>query len=127
MSKKIYLVEDDDAIIDIYMTMIKKAGFMVESLTLGEEVMKKLKNIENGEETAPDLILLDLTLPDMNGIEILKAVKQGTATKDIAIFVLSNQQTMGETGSDSVKPEKFIIKANITPTQLIDTIKEQLT
>lgn len=123
--KKIYLVEDDPAITDIYATMLKKAKFGIEVLALGQDVLKKVKKIESGEEQSPDLILLDLTLPDINGVEVLREIRNNKATKGIKVFIFSNQENTGLAPDDPVQPDKFIVKANITPTQLIEMIKEQ--
>jgi len=126
MVKKIILVEDDSAIIDIYQTMIKKAGFDVEVISLGQEVLKRVKEVVAGEKPRPDMMLLDLILPDMNGIEILAEIRKNEATKSIKVFILTNQEESGVATSDSVKPDKFIVKANMTPTQLIEVIKQEL-
>ncbi len=126
MSKKIYLIEDDPAIIDIYATMIKRAHFEVEVLSLGQQVLAKVKAIVAGEESKPDLVLLDLILPDMNGMEILAEMKKNEATKSITVFILSNQADAESSQASSVKPDKFIVKANITPTQLLEIIQKQL-
>ena len=123
--KKVFLVEDDVAITDIYGTMIKKAHYDVDIMASGQEAMKKVKAIQAGEEGAPDIVLLDLILPDMNGTDILAAFKQHDATKNIKVFILTNQEE-SEMPETSFKPDKFIIKANITPTQLLELIKEQL-
>ncbi len=124
--KKVLLVEDDAAIIDIYQMMIKKAHFDVEVLSLGQEVIKKMQRVEAKEEEAPDIVLLDLILPDINGIEVLKAIKTNDATKDIKVFILTNQEESGVHPSGDIKPDKFLIKANITPTKLIELIKKEL-
>ncbi len=122
---KIYLVEDDAAIIEIYTTMIKKANIEVDIMSIGADVLKKLQAIERGEETKPDLVLLDLILPDMNGMDILSAMKKNPATGDIPVFILSNQ-TEANIKDTSVKPDKFIVKANTTPTDLLKIVQEQL-
>ena len=127
MNKKIYLVEDDSAIIDIYATIIKKAHFDVEVLSLGQQVLAKIKAIVAGEEPKPDLVLLDLILPDMNGMEILTEMKKNEATKNMKVFILSNQADAQSQMTGVVKPDKFIVKANITPTSLLEIIKEELT
>jgi len=69
--------------------------------------------------------LLDLILPDINGVEVLYEIRKNDATKDIKVFVLTNQQESEMPHSD-VKPDKFIVKANTTPTQLLDIIKEYI-
>src|SRR5436309_2746598 len=126
MTKKILLVEDDPAIIDIYQMMIKKAGFAVEVMSLGQEVLTRTKAIRGGEESKPDIVLLDLTLPDIDGTEVLKDIRSSDATKNIKVFILTNQEKIAAEKLGDAKPDKFIIKANITPTQLIDLIKEEL-
>ena len=122
--KKIILVEDDPAIIDIYSTFIKKANFDVRVISSGQEVINMIKNIEEGTEPKPDIILLDLILPDINGIEVFKEIKKNKKTKDIKIFILTNQQDVQPQQLGDEKPDKFIIKANISPTQLLELIKE---
>jgi len=125
--KKIIIVEDDSAIVDIYATIIKKAGFEVETMGLGQQLVKRLQDIQSGEEkTKPDLILLDLILPDMNGMDILSQIRKQPATKAISVFILTNQDESEAKPADNAKPDKFIVKANITPTQLLELIKEQL-
>ena len=121
-SKKIILVEDDAAIVDIYATIFKKAGLKVIVVGLGKNVLSKIRD----EEKKPDLVLLDLILPDINGMDVLKEIKGDSATKHIPVFVLTNQKEEQSEKIDSVKPDKFIIKANITPTQLLELVKEQL-
>lgn len=125
-TKRILLVEDDSAIIDIYTMMMEKAGFEVEVMSLGQEVIKKVKSIETGQEVKPDIVLLDLILPDTNGGEVLKAIRTNSATQDMVVFILTNQENAENQMPEGVKPNKIIIKASLTPTQLIDTIKEQL-
>ncbi|MDO8529893.1 MAG: response regulator [bacterium] len=124
--KKVILVEDDSAIIDIYQTMLKAAHFDVEVLSLGQDVIKRMKAVESKEEAKPDIILLDLILPDINGIEVLKVIKTNDATKDIKVFILTNQEESGIQPLGDIKPDKFLIKANITPTDLIGLIKKEL-
>lgn len=124
--KKIILVEDDPAIIDIYQILMKKAGFDVRVISSGQEVINMIKNIEEGAELKPDIILLDLILPDINGTEVFKEIKKNEKTKDIKIFILTNQQDIKPEQLGDTKPDKFIIKANISPTQLLELIKEYL-
>ncbi|MSU60443.1 MAG: response regulator transcription factor [Candidatus Staskawiczbacteria bacterium] len=124
--KKILLVEDDSAIMDIYTTMMKKAGFEVEVMSLGQDVIKKIKSVESGEEAKPDIILLDLILPDINGAEVLSQIRKTNATKNVVVFILTNQENAENQMPEGIRPDKIIIKASLTPTQLIDTIKKKL-
>lgn len=118
------LVEDDVAILDIYQIMMKKEGFEVEMFSSGEEAIKSIKSIVAGEKEKPDIILLDLILPDINGFEIFKEIKKNDLTKKIKVFILTNQQDVQLT--DGEKPDNFLIKANTTPTQLMEIIKKEI-
>ncbi len=125
-NKTILLVEDDPAIIDIYEAMIKRAGFDVKVMSLGQDVITAVKQVEAGEFEKPDLVLLDLTLPDVNGMEVLTAIRNNAATKDMVVFILTNQQESESPHPEGITPDKFLIKANITPTELVDYIKQEL-
>lgn len=124
--KKIILVEDDSAIIDVYETLMKKANFDVRVISLGQEVITMIKNIEEGTELKPDIILLDLILPDIDGIEVFKEIKKNKKTKDIKVFILTNRQDVQLQQLGDAKPDKFIIKADTSPTQLLKLLKEYL-
>lgn len=125
-SKKIFLVEDDLAIIDIYSTALKGAGFELDVITTGEQAVRRAKDAVESGENVPDVVLLDLILPDMNGAEALKNLKTGEKTKKIKVFILSNQTEIDERKSGGIKPDKFIIKADITPLQLVEILKKEL-
>src|SRR3989344_8062583 len=119
--KKIFIIEDDSAIVDIYKVIFKKANFDVETMSSGQEAIDMIKKIiETGKESKPDIVLLDLILPDMNGIEILKLIKNNDVTKDIKVFIMTNQEKTQLEQLNEIKPDKIIIKANTTPTQLLE-------
>ena len=125
--KKIFIIEDDSAIVDIYKVIFKKANFDVETMSSGQEAIDMIKKIiETGKESKPDIVLLDLILPDMNGIEILKLIKNNDVTKDIKVFIMTNQEKTQLEQLNEIKPDKIIIKANTTPTQLLEIIQEEL-
>lgn len=127
MPKNILLVEDDAAIIDVYQIAFKGAGFNIEVLSDGNSMMSKLKEIESGKADAPDIILLDIVLPDINGMDILKEIKSNDKTKAIKLIILSNN-TDGELkkmGYD-LGNQKCLTKSQYTPTELIEIIKKEL-
>ena len=123
MDKNIVLVEDDSAIADIYKTVFEKNGFKLEVFSLGKSAMDRLKN----GDANPDIILLDLILPDMNGIEILEKVRKNDKTKGIPVFILTNYTDSElEKMGYSLKTEKHILKADHTPTQILEMVKKRL-
>ena len=125
MTKQILLIEDDPPTIDLYQEILKKENFEVENLTWGQHGLDRLKEIREKKKEKPDLVLLDLILPDINGIEVLKKAKSDKETKDIPFFVLTNY-TDPELEKESWKlgVEKYIVKANYTPSQLVKAIKD---
>jgi len=127
MPKNILLVEDDAAIIDVYQIAFKGAGFNIETLSDGSSVMNKLKEIQSGKAKAPDIILLDIILPDINGMDILKEIKSNDKTKAIKLIVLSNN-TDGELKKLGYElgNQKCLTKSQYTPTELIEIVKKEL-
>ncbi|MFH1036844.1 MAG: response regulator, partial [Patescibacteria group bacterium] len=84
MAKSILLVEDDPFLIDIYTSKLKEAGFSVEIAENGEATFKKVA------EKKPDLVILDLVLPQVDGWEILRRLKEDPNSSPIPVMVFSN-------------------------------------
>jgi CheY-like chemotaxis protein len=125
MTKKVLLIEDEPLQIKIYEKVIKKAGFEIESLRQGKEGLKRLEEIKAKKKEKPDLILLDLILPDINGIAILEKAKTDPELKDIPFFILTNYSAPElEKKSKDLEAEKYIIKTDITASQLLQFIKD---
>src|SRR6266404_4620335 len=90
MKNTVFLIEDELDIMYVYKTALKTAGIDVEPLGSGKEAMEKIKKVQEKIEQKPALVLLDLVLPDINGLEILNSLRQHEVTKDIPVFILSN-------------------------------------
>lgn len=127
MKKTILFIEDDLPTIDVYKTALEKAGFDVDPMLLGEEAIRKIKEIEQGKAKKPDLVLLDLALPDINGIEVLEEIRRQKKTKDMLVFILTNytNKELEEKGL-LLKVERYIIKTDYTPGELVKVIKKEL-
>jgi len=119
--KNILLIEDDPFLIDIYSTRLKKSDFRVEVAKNGEEALSKLK------EKKPDLVVLDIVLPRVDGWEILLNIREKLGWKDLKVIVLSNlgQKEEVEKGM-SLGAAKYLIKAHYTPTEVVEEIKKCL-
>lgn len=115
--RKILIVEDDQFIADIYKSKFQEEGFEVEVAKDGESALSKTKEIK------PDIILLDLLLPDISGREIIKELKEERELKKIKVFVASNLEE-----NKSLKQEfpqiHYFVKSDYTPSQLVDEIKK---
>jgi len=117
--KKILLIEDDPFLIDIYVTKFKESGFSVEVANDGESAFRYL------EEKKPDLVILDIVLPQIDGWEILRKIKSTPGLKNLKVIILSNlsQKEEVERGIN-LGSIKYLIKAHYTPSQVVEEIKE---
>jgi DNA-binding response OmpR family regulator len=119
--KTILLVEDDPFLVDIYTEKFKMAGFNVETVGDGE------KTLDNIKEKNPDIIVLDLVLPHMDGWEILKKIKEEESLKRIPVIIFSNLgQKSDIEKSLSMGAEKYLIKSQYTPSEVTAEIKKIL-
>lgn len=118
---KIAIVEDDAAISQMYRIKFEAEGYEVETAENGKLGLQLI------EEMKPDIVLMDLMMPEMNGDEMLQKLRATTWGKDMKVIVLTN---MGESEVPSIVKElnvlAFILKANMTPRQVAELVKEKL-
>jgi DNA-binding response OmpR family regulator len=118
---KIAIVEDDNAISQMYRLKFEAEGFEVETAENGKIGLKLAENMK------PDIILLDLMMPEMTGEEMLKKLRATPWGKNIKVIILTN---MGEQEApESLKElnvRRFIVKADMTPRQVAEMIKAEL-
>ena len=119
--KQILLVEDDPLLIDIYTTKFKEAGFAVEVADSGAYVLKKAKEVK------PDLIILDIVLPHVNGWEVLESIRKDEELAAIKVIILSNlgQKEEIEKGM-KLGADLYLIKAHYTPSQVVREVTKLL-
>ena len=118
---KIIVVEDDPMLGEIYEKKFLEAGFEMKLVTSGKAV--------EGEVVAyqPEMILLDIVLPDMDGYEILEALSKNDATKSVPTYVFSNLSAKEDIErATSLGAKGFITKSSFTPTQLVEEVKKIL-
>jgi len=115
---KILIVEDDRFLRELIARKLKNEGYEVMEAVDGEEGLKKIK------EEKPDLVLLDLILPGIDGFEVLTRVKEDPVTAQIPVIILSNlgQREEIERGL-KLGAIDYLIKAHFTPGEIIEKIK----
>jgi two-component system alkaline phosphatase synthesis response regulator PhoP len=119
--KKVLIVEDDSFLQGLEATKLEKKGFKVITASTGEEGMKKIN------EPDIDIILLDLILPDFDGFEILKKVKETEQTKNIPVIVFSNlSEEKAIDQSKELGASDFMVKSNFTLDELVKRISSLL-
>ncbi len=121
MKKRILVIEDDKFIASLLVGVLEKEGFEVDLALDGEDGLRKL------EAELPDIILLDLILPGINGFEVLEKLKKGDATRKIPVIIISNLGSEEEIQRGlNLGAAAYLVKANILPEDLIKKIKEFL-
>ena len=116
---KIVLAEDDDFLRDICETKLKKEGFSVSAACNGVEALAKIK-----EET-PNIILLDIIMPEMDGFEVLKKIKEIPEKASIPVIMLTNLGQASEIEKGfALGAEDYIIKAHFTVGEIIEKVRE---
>lgn len=119
--KKILLVEDDVFVSDVYQTKLKQEGFEVISAENGSEAMKKLEAI------IPDIILLDIIMPYMDGKEVLARLKESEKWKNIPVIILTNLSQRDDVEEILQKgADDYLIKSHFTPSEVVEKIKAVL-
>lgn len=121
MNKKILIVEDDKFLRELIAKKLLSENYEAMEAKNGEEGIKKITNEK------PDLVLLDLILPGIDGFEVLKQAKADPQTAEIPVIVLSNlgQRDDVEKGL-GLGAADFLIKAHFTPREIIEKIKNIL-
>lgn len=118
---KVLLVEDDKMILDMYTLKFAQEGYKVFQAENGKDGLVMAK-----KET-PDIILLDIILPQMDGFSVLKKLKSDASTKNMPVVLLTNLGQDGDVkkGLD-LGAIDYLIKANYTPSQVVEKVKSLL-
>jgi len=117
MLKKILLVEDDLFLIDIYKKKFEKSGFEVKVAETGKKALKIAKELK------PDLVLLDIVLPEMAGWEVLKKLKKTNPNLKVVFLTNLSQRSEVDKGL-KLGAEKYIIKSQHTPSDVVKQVKK---
>jgi len=120
-TKKVLLVEDDQMIVDMYKLRLEEDGFTVIITDKGSEAL------EIAGKEKPDIILLDIILPEIDGFAILRSLKAESSTKDIPVLLLTNlsQETDQQKGIQ-LGAAGYFVKAQHTPADIMNEIKNIL-
>lgn len=119
---KIAIVEDDLAIAQMYRLKFEAEGYHVEIAENGK------LGLYLCEQMKPDIVLLDLMMPEMNGDEMLQKMRQTDWGKDTKVIILTNigQQEAPE-NLKSLGISDFVVKAEMTPHEVADLVSSKLT
>lgn len=120
-NRKILIVEDDYALQLLYKLKFKHEGFDVSSATNGNDGYKLAKSFE------PDIMLVDLLLPGMNGTEMLSLIRSHQWGSNIRIVVITNiSRDEAPQALRFFNVDRYIVKAHFTPAQVVDVVRDVL-
>ena len=118
---KIAVIEDDVPIRELYVFKLKKEGFDVQSAGDGIEGLEMVSSFK------PDLILLDLLMPNKNGEDMLEELRQFDWAKSIRVIVLTNiSKDEAPSKLRLLNVDRYIVKAHYTPHQVVDIVRKVL-
>lgn len=120
-NKKIAIVEDDPSLSAALHDKFESEGFSVYSAKDGEEGLKVI------QESNPDIVLLDIVMPIMDGLTMLKELRKTEIGKSLPVIILTNlndASSMSESLSDGVRD--FLVKSNWKIQEVVDKVKEKL-
>ncbi len=107
------IVEDDKMLAEIYQTLLQTAGFTAHVAYDGSAGVQLIS------ETKPDLVLLDLMLPELSGYDVLKQVRATDWGKDLKVIMLTNiSETEAPDGLEMLDFSRYIVKANLVSKEL---------
>ncbi|NCS99169.1 response regulator [Candidatus Parcubacteria bacterium] len=119
-TKKMMIVDDDSFLLDMYSTKFKASGYEVITALTPDICIEKIENGFN-----PDILIFDLIMPKMNGVELFKFLKEKNLVNSSVNVVLTNQGKA--TDYDKVKDlgiDGYIVKALHTPSEVLQKIEE---
>jgi len=120
--KKVLLVDDDPLINRMYQKKLSQDGYQVDVTRNGEEALAHAK------KNKPDIILLDLMMPKMGGVETLKLLKKDSQLKKVPVLILTNLE---DQSGDKKKAKKlgavdYLVKSEISLQELSDVVKKTI-
>ena len=116
--KTIFLIEDDAVVVQVYRSKFLREGFAVEVAGDGLVALKMLGTMR------PDIIILDLMMPKLNGVDVLKYIRATPALKATPVIILSNaHMTSLAQEAAAIGAEKALLKSSCTPGQLLKVIE----
>lgn len=118
---KIMIVEDDSFVMDIYQTKLSQEGYAVLPAENGAEAIKEL------EKEVPDLVLLDIIMPYVDGLQVLKKMKADERLKNIPVILLTNlSQKENINEGLGLGAEDYLVKSHFTPSEVLEKIKKYI-
>jgi len=123
----LFFVEDELDIVALYTTAFEDGGFVVDNVTNGREAIERLEYFVEADVERPNVMILDILLPDASGMEILQEVRKRPLFDHTPVIMFTNFS------SDELREEirkipstEYLLKMEVTPEQLVHKVKGML-
>lgn len=118
---KVLIVDDDEFLLEMYALKFKESGFEVDIAANGKKALAKI------QEFKPDVVLLDVVMPAMDGFEVLQEIRSKKLAPDARILMLTNlgQKEDTERGL-ALGADDYVVKAHFTPTEVVGKVRSLL-
>lgn len=121
VKKEVLIVDDDPLFRQIYQDVLEKNNFLVTTASNGQEAL------ESVNKKKPNAILLDITMPVMDGLEVLRQLWDSNVTNEVPVIVLTNAgDVKNMERAQFYSSYKFYVKSNVTPEEILKTLKEAI-
>jgi two-component system phosphate regulon response regulator PhoB len=120
-AKRILLVEDDDALANVYLVRLQAEGFDVRRVANGEDALV------TALEYRPDLVVLDVMMPKVSGFEVLDIMRNTPDTANLKVIMLTAlSQDSDRKRAEALGVDDYLVKSQVVIADVIDRIKRQL-
>ncbi|CAN5352792.1 N/A [soil metagenome] len=120
-SKRLLLVEDDDALANVYLNRLQTEGFEVRRVDNGEDALATALNFK------PDLVLLDVMMPKVSGFDVLDILRNTPETANLKIIMLTAlSQESDKERADSLGVDDYLVKSQVVIADVVERIKYHL-
>lgn len=118
---KVLIIDDDGTMRSLYERVFTLEGFTVELADSGKTGMEKVQT------TNPDIVLLDMMMPVINGLEVLEKIKADPATSHIPVIVMSNYSELSiSTRAIQLGADQYLIKSDTDPSNAVEIVRKTL-
>lgn len=120
-TKRILLVEDDDALANVYITRLQAEGFDTRRVANGEEALSAAINYH------PDLVLLDVMMPKVSGFDVLDILRNSPETAKLKVVMLTAlSQDSDKQRAESLGVDDYLVKSQVVIADVIERVKQHL-
>ena len=118
--KKILIVEDEESLLKLESILLTSKGFEVKGVTNGRAALEEI------QKSHPDLVLLDIMLPEMDGFEVCKKIKEDPQTREIPVIMLTAKKTREDMEKGKEVGADCYITKPFKSAMVIETIQRYL-